>query len=241
MGPAPTAPALDNLPRLSFVAPKLDEEVGGADADLQVRLSVEDWPLELEGTHLHFVLDEGRGGQTTVWPAGRRARFEAAFPMSSLTKQQPLAPGEHVLVAFACRKAHESIKGEEGLSVVRFWIGTKAAEPIHSPDQPMLVLFHPQPQYEGGVIQSILVDFYLYHAALGEGRHSVELSISEGLATPQGPRRSIRITEWRPYLIGNLRPVQKHYTVTLQLYDPSGRPVLSPWGSASQAVPAVHR
>jgi hypothetical protein len=126
--PAPTAAQAKKSPKLSFIAPTLDQELpttssvapaaaagparqatGSAAAskapeavlagDFEVKLSVKDWDPKAAGSHIHLILDEGKNGQTTIWPAGTRTQFDAPLSLDTLSRNKPLPAGEHVLAA----------------------------------------------------------------------------------------------------------------------------------------------
>jgi hypothetical protein len=262
--PAPIAAPSKKTPTLAFVSPTLDQELPVTSAppaaapaaagappagsaatskasapvlagDFEIKLSVKDWDPNADGLHIHFTLDEGKNGQTTVWPAGTRTKFDVPLAMSTLSRNKPLAAGEHVLATYACRKGHESIKGEGSLAVVRFWVGPKLATQAWTPTSPMLVFFHPEVEFDGAGGARALIDWQLANVTLGEGQYRLDLSINEGPA-PRDERRTFAIGEWRPFLIEGLKKEAGAYAMTLQLVDSAGKPVLGPWSSASQAI-----
>jgi hypothetical protein len=242
LSPAPLASPSKKAPKLSFIAPTLDQELPTSSApaavpvgDLVVKLAVTDWDRKAKGSHIHFILDEGKNGQATVLPAGTQTKFEVTLPLSAASHDKPLAAGEHVLAAFACRDGHESIKTEGSLAVVRFWIGPKRARQQWSPALPMLLFFHPELQFDESGAARALIDWQLCNVALGAGQYRLDLSINEG-AAPRNTRRTFSITEWRPYFIQGLKKEPGAYAITLQLMDSSGKPVLGAWSSASQAI-----
>lgn len=262
--PAPMATPSKKTPQLSFIAPTLDQELPATSpvasaagraptqqttkpaapqkapravlvGDFEVELSVKDWDPKVEGAHIHFILDEGKNGQTTVWPAGTRTQFDVPLSLSALSRNRPLEAGEHVLAAYGCRKGHESIKGAGALAVVRFWVGPKLAQQRWTPTLPMLLFFHPEVQFDEAGGARALIDWQQSGITLGAGQYRLDLSINEG-AAPRDERRTFSITEWRPYLIEGLKKEAGAYAMTLQLVDRSGKPVLGPWSSASQAM-----
>ncbi|MBN1611907.1 MAG: hypothetical protein JW940_35075 [Polyangiaceae bacterium] len=229
-------------PKLSFVAPTLDQELPATSSrtavlagDFEIKLAVKDWDRKAKGSHIHFILDEGKTGQATVLPAGTQPHFDAPLSLFALSRNKPLAAGEHVLAAFACRVGHESIKTEGSLAVVRFWVGPKRTRQRWSPTLPMLLFYHPEVQYEASGAARALIDWQLCNVTLGAGHYRLDLSINEG-AAPRNTRRTFGITQWRPYFIEGLQKEPGAYTITLQLVDRSGKPVLGPWSSASQAI-----
>jgi hypothetical protein len=236
------ASPLKKAPKLSFVVPTLDQELPTSSAsaatlagDFEVKLAVDDWDRKAKGSHIHFILDEGKGGQATVLPAGTLSKFDVSLPLSAASHNKSLSAGEHVLAAFACRDGHESIKAEGSLAVVRFWVGPKRARQRWSPTLPMLLFFHPEVRFDESGAAGALIDWQLRNVALGAGQYRLDLSVNEG-AAPRNERRTFGITEWRPYLIQGLQKEPGAYVVTLQLVDSSGKPVLGPWSSASQAI-----
>jgi hypothetical protein len=99
----------------------------------------------------------------------------------------------------------------------------------------MLLFFHPEVRFEESGATRALIDWQLRNVTLGAGQYRLELSINEG-AAPRDTRRTFRINEWRPYFIEGLQKEPGAYAITLQLVNSTGKPVLGPWSSASQAI-----
>jgi hypothetical protein len=99
----------------------------------------------------------------------------------------------------------------------------------------MLLFFHPEIEFDESGAARALIDWQLSNITLGADHYRIDLSINEGAAL-RSTRRTFSVTEWRPYFIEGLKTEPGAYAITLQLVDSSGKPVLGPWSSASQAI-----
>jgi len=99
----------------------------------------------------------------------------------------------------------------------------------------MLLFFHPELEFDASGGARAFIDWQLSNVTLGAGQYRLDLSINE-VAAPRDERRTFSMTEWRPYLIEGLQKEPGAYAITLQLVDSTGKPVLGPWSSASQAI-----
>jgi hypothetical protein len=141
-----------------------------------------------------------------------------------------VAEGEHLLVAFPSRHNHESVKGQGALAMVHFWVGKKGKSEF-KPKEPMLIYSRPKGTYNASKADHVLVDWYLANAELGEGKFSIKASVA-------GPGidgdRSLKITEWKPYALDNLR--NGDYKISMELDDKDGKAVPGAWNSTTRTI-----
>jgi hypothetical protein len=231
--PAPAPPPLERMPRVSFVSPKPNEAITPEKAEaFEVRLDVRDWFLA-PGDHVHLVLDNRpykalEDGRTSI-------RLGDVFPA------EPLAEGQHAMFAFPARADHVGVKPHEQpsaagakregspLAAVTFWVG-KAGKPTYKVGDPTLVFSRPKGTYNGRETESLLLDFYLSNASLGEGRGSVV-----AIVTPhEGAPLTTRLTTWAPMHIKNLPSgIAK---VLLELRDKDDQLVPGPYARVEREV-----
>ena len=111
-----------------------------------------------------------------------------------------------------------------------FWVGKKGKSEW-KPKDPMLVYSRPKGTYNGSKADHVLVDWYLVNAELGEGKYSIKATVS-------GPGiegdRTLKITEWKPYALDNLR--NGDYKVSLELDDKDGKAVPGAWNSTTRTI-----
>jgi hypothetical protein len=223
--PLAAPPAPERMPKLAFLSPKAGEAVSTDKADaFEVRLEIKDWYVA-PGDHVHLVLDNKpyralEDGRTSI-------KLGDVFP------SEPLAEGQHVLVAFPARGDHLSVKPDKGrspLAMVGFWVGKGGKTPAWKPGDPMLVYSRPKGTYNGRAADEVLLDFYLAGVDLGEGRSSIRATVS-----PQGAEAArLTITRWSAFTVANLPNGTTR--VLLEVLDKDGKPIVGPFGRAEQEV-----
>ena len=157
---------------------------------------------------------------------------KSVVKLGEIVPGQPLAEGEHVLVAFPSRKPHVSVKPEKGkkpLAVVTFWVGKKGT-PTFKATEPTLIFSRPKGTYNADGADNVLLDFYLANVELGEGKFSVQATITP----PVGDVKSMTIQEWKPFGIKNLPDGETK--VKLELRDKGGQVAAGPWNSTERTV-----
>ncbi len=211
----PAAPP-EKAPTVAIKAPVKDQVISRDKAgDFEVRLDVKNWETK-HGAHVHLILD-GR-------PYLRVDDPRQPIKLKDIDPTLELKDGQHLLVAFPSRMTHESVKpiGKSSPAViVPFWIGKKG-EVTWKPGDPTLVYSRPKGAYDEVPPEGLLVDFYLFHAELGDGKYAVK-------ATLDGPGAagvSTVIKEWRPFRILHL--AQGTYSLAMTLVDKDGKPVPGP-------------
>lgn len=217
------APA--KAPTLAFKAPTANQIIPADKAgDFEVKLDLKGWEVPANANHVHVILD-GR-------PYYRVDDAKAPIKLKSLEPSGTLAEGQHVIVAFPSRSTHESVKpiGKSApLAVTTFWVGKKG-EPAWKPTDPTLVYSRPKGKNDGPPpADGILVDFYLANAELGDGKHSVEATLT-GPGAEAGVK--VNIKSWTPWRIKN--PRDGAYKLRLALLDKDGKPVPGAWNDTTR-------
>ncbi len=232
------AAAPDKAPTIAIKAPTANQVIpADKAADFEVKLDLKGWDVPGEGRHVHLILD-GK-------PYKRIDDAKAPIKLKDLDPSGTLAEGEHVLVAFPSRHTHESVKPiakAVPLATATFWIGKKGT-PTWKPTDPTLVYSRPKGMNGGPPpAEGILVDFYLANADLGDGKFSIESTLT-GPGVESGLKTNIK--SWKPWRIKNARDGE--YTLHLVLKDKDGKPVPGAWNDAthkfqvdSKATPPPH-
>jgi hypothetical protein len=239
--PEPPPPETPSLPDVAFGAttpsdapkktPKVTlktptaEQVVAADKakDFEIKLEVKDWETQPGGPHTHLILDNK--------PYKPIYEPKATVKVSDLTGGEALAEGEHLLVAFPSRMNHESVKEKGALTMVHFWVGKKGKSDWKAKD-PMLIYSRPKGAYNASKADHVLVDWYLSNVELGEGKFSIKANvIGPGV---EGEGKTLKITEWKPHVLDNLR--NGDYKIALELDDKDGKAVPGAWNSTTRTI-----
>jgi hypothetical protein len=229
IAPLDPPPPPARMPSLAFRSPRPGEAIPKGQADRYVvKLDVTDFPLAAGGAHLHVVLDDHP--YTSVHDAAASVR------LGDIAPGQPLAEGEHVLVAFPGTSDHVSIKPDKGkspLARVAFWVGKQGKSRLPE-REPRVVYSRPKGTYNGAAADRVLLDFYLIDARIGPGLGAVRVSVTP----PFGEARTLDVTSWMPHVITNLPDGDSR--VRLELLDASGRRAPGQ-GSVAEQVITVNR
>jgi hypothetical protein len=217
------AAAPDKAPTLAFTAPFANQVLPAAKAgDFEVKMNLKGWDAPAGGNHVHLILD-GK-------PYYRVD--DAKKPVKLKELDANLAEGEHVLVAFPSRHTHESVKpvGKASpLAVVTFWVG-KRGTPTWKPTDPTFIYSRPKGANDGPPPpEGILVDWYLANAELGDGKFSIDATLT-GPGLESGKKVSIK--EWKPWRIKNVRDGK--YSLHMTLLDKDGKPVPGAWNDVTR-------
>ena len=210
-------------PPISSPNVRIASPAAGAHVDpgSAVELHVTGWPTTEGAAHVHLILD----GQ----PYKPIYDTSAPTPLRALNGDTDLAHGPHVLVAFASRANHESVKTAGALAVAPFVVGPTGAA---AAPPSFAVYSRPKGTYAGPAANHILVDFQLVGTTLAEGRAAVALEVrSDSLPAPL----TARVTSFgRPYYLENLR--SGVYAIELTLLDADGRPVPGEWNKTTRTI-----
>jgi hypothetical protein len=191
-------------------------------ADAAAKLEVTGWPTAEGAAHVHLILDNQ--------PYKPIYDTSAAVPMRELNGGKDLTPGAHVLVAFASRANHESVKSKEALAVSAFVVGdTPTSAPAPGS---FLVFSRPKGTYAGPQANHVLVDFQLVGLTLGAGKHAVAIEVSGGALAE--PLRTRATSFGPPFYLENLR--SGTYTIALTLLDAAGKPVGGAWNATTRTI-----
>lgn len=222
--PDPAGP----LPSVKITAPTKDQVVAGDKASsFGVKLDVKNWATATGSSHVHLILDN----------KPYKAIYDTKSPvmLSELSGGAALDEGQHVLVAFASRANHESVKTKDAMVVVPFWVGKKGtakADIKTDTTKPMLVYSRPKGDYKGELANHVLVDFQIANVTLAEGKEHVKVTVSgPGVDSPL----TADATKFGPpFFLENLR--NGSYTIKLELLDAKGELVPGPWNATTRTI-----
>lgn len=226
--PSPNPPA--PLPVVKITAPTHNQVIAvDKAADFGVKLDVKNWPTAVASTHVHLILDN----------KPYKAIYETKTPskLSELAGGEPLAEGLHVLVAFASRANHESVKTREAMAITTFWIGKKGGAAADPTKKPMFIYSRPKGNYSGDRGNHVLVDFQLANVTLGEGKNHVKFTVLSGPGVEKD--LSATVTKFgTPLYLDNLQ--NGSYTIKGELLDRSGKVIEGPWNSTTRTFNIDH-
>lgn len=216
-GDASPAPAV--VPSVRIALPSSGQTWA---ADGAVTLTVTNWPTMEGGAHVHLILDNQP--YKPIYNTG------APVNLRDLNGGKELSAGPHVVVAFASRANHESVKEAGALSVAAFSVGPTSS-PAESPPF-FLVYSRPKGTYAGAQANHILVDFQLVNIVLGEKTASVSIEVRGSKLSV--PLRASTAQFGRPYYVENLP--SGTYEMELNLLDHAGRPVPGAWNKTVRTI-----
>ena len=187
----------------------------------KIMMKVPNWEQAPPGSYLQFVLD-GR-------PLPAVTDFRGGIKLLDLVGPEGIADGEHVLAAYACRPNHESLKGPDGISAHRFWIGKKAPD-TYKGTAPMLVLGRPHGEYSGNAAYDILIDWYVLNAVVADKQYQIRLTLKGPGLPEEGVERYTK--EWRPWSIVSAQTGE--YTLKAELLDKNGNVAPGTWTTVTR-------
>jgi len=203
---------------LSFRRPRSGVVVDGPDVEVEFASS------DLgpgRDAYVRLVVDEGR--------------FEAVHDLREPIELGGFLPGLHVLRAFPVLPSGESLKAPESFAFTYFYVddpenpGTfdelSSRQPQFLAD-PVLTYNEPRGSYVGRQADSILVDFYLTRAQLGQDAYSVRLLIDG--------RQAYTITRWAPHYVLGLG--NGKHSVALELRGPGGSRLRTQFRAANDTI-----
>jgi hypothetical protein len=223
--PDPAAP----LPTVKILAPAKDQVIPAATAgDFVVKLDVKNWKTAMGDAHVHLILD--------AKPYKPIFDLKAPGPkLSELTGGEPLAEGQHVLVAFPSRANHESVKTKDALALVEFWVGKKG-DKAQDITKPTLIYSRPKGEYKGDMANHVLVDFQLANDKLATDKDHVHIAVTgPGI---DGEKAADATTFGAPFYLDNLQ--DGSYSVKLELQGADGKPLPGTWNSNARTFSIAH-
>ena len=222
--PDPTGPA----PSAKITAPTAGQIIPADKAgDFAIKLDVKNWTTAAGSSHVHLILDNK--------PYLRIDDPKLPVKLSQLMNGEPLAEGEHTLVAFPSRGNHESVKNKDAVGIVQFWVGKKGDSKLDV-KKPLLIFSRPKGDYKGDAANHVLVDFQLANVTLAEGKEHVHIFVTgpgiektlEAKAEKFGP----------PFYLDNLQ--NGSYTVKLELMDKDMKVLPGPGNSTTRTIKIDH-
>jgi hypothetical protein len=226
--PSTPSPDPTTLPTVRITAPSMDQLIATDKVnDFSIKLDVKNWQTAVGSTHVHLILDNK--------PYKPIYDTKKPIKMSDLSKE-PLAEGQHVLVAFPSRANHESVKTKGALAVMEFFVGTKKGDKPVDIKKPMLIYSRPKGDYNGDMANHVLIDFYLANVTLADGKDHVHISVTGGGIDKE---LAADVNKWgTPYTLDNLQIGS--YTVKLDLLGTDGQLVAGPWNSTTRTIKIDH-
>jgi hypothetical protein len=222
--PDPAAPT----PTVRILAPSKDQVIATAAAsDFQVKLDIKNWKIAPGDAHVHLILD--------AKPYKPIFDPKAPVKLSDLTGGEPLADGQHILVAFPSRANHESVKTPNALSILEFWVGKKG-DKAQDPSKPTLIYSRPKGEYKGDMANHVLIDFQLVGDKLAADKDHVHIAVTgPGI---DGEKAADATTFGPPFYLDNLQ--DGSYSVKLELLGADGKVLPGSWNSNTRSFTIAH-
>jgi hypothetical protein len=222
--PDPPAPT----PTVKIVTPAKDQIVPSAKAaDFEAKLDVKNWKTEKGDSHVHLILD-GR-------PYKPIYDTKAPVKLSELTGGEPLADGQHVLVAFPSRANHESVKTAGAVAITEFWVGKKG-DRAQDVTKPMVIYSRPKGEYKGDMAAHVLVDFQLANDKLAQGKDHVHITVTgPGI---DGDKSADATAFGAPFYLDNLQ--DGSYSIKLELLSGDGKALPGTWNTTTRSITVAH-
>jgi hypothetical protein len=178
--------------------------------------------------HVHLILD--------AKPYKPIFDLKAPGPkLSELTGGEPLAEGQHVLVAFPSRANHESVKTKDALALTEFWVGKKG-DKAQDITKPTLIYSRPKGEYKGDMANHVLIDFQLANDKLATDKDHVHIAVTgPGI---DGEKAADATTFGAPFYLDNLQ--DGSYSVKLELQGPDGKALPGTWNTNARTFSISH-
>jgi hypothetical protein len=200
--------------KIKIVEPLSEQIINGS--DVQVKFSLENWILSNDN-HLHFLLDDE--------------------PIHDHYSRDPfvfhnVSPGPHVIRVFPAYAWHESVKQQQALGLVRFFVKEKTGSLPIDLNKPMMIYSTPVGSHQadeklhGQPYPGILIDWFLQNVTLGSRTgYTVRISVDGKALT--------NMKEWRPHYIQGLPPDE--HRIKLELLK-NGIPVKENWNVTERTI-----
>ena len=200
---------------ITIQEPSQGEVVPGP--DVTVRFAIKNWPLEKNGKHLHFILDNDP--------------FHSHFSGHSFVFRN-VKPGIHVIRVFPVYPWRESVKQPKALAFVKFYVHEKKGSTSLDFSKPMMIYSTPVGDHDsnerlpGQPYAGILIDWFLYNVNMGsKAGYFVRLSIDG--------KELMSMKEWRPHYIQGLKTGE--HKIKLELVK-NGIPVRENWNVMERTI-----
>lgn len=222
-GSASAAP--DKAPVTKILQPTNEQIIAPDKAgDFEVKLDLKGWETAVGANHVHLILDNR--------PYKRIDDPKQPIKLKDIDPNYTIGEGQHVLVAFPSRSTHESVKpiGKASpLAVVSFYVGKKGEVKWKATD-PTLIYSRPKGANNGAPpAEGILIDWYLANAELGDGKFTIDATLS-------GPgidgNKTVTIKDWKPWRLKN--PRSGTYSLHLVLKGKDGKAVPGAWNDTTR-------
>jgi len=168
-----------------------------------------------KGQHIHFIMDNN------PYVALYEPKHEITLAKNT----------EHYLMCFLSRSYHESIKSKGAAVVYHFKIDEAGKlVKMEDPKTPMLFYSRPKGDYLGKDTANLLLDFYVWNAALGNDL-KVKAMISNSTNAQQ---KEVSFDSWQAMFIQNLGTGKS--SVNIKLVDKDGKDIQGPMTNATRNI-----
>ena len=200
---------------IKITEPAQNQIVSGPDVTVQFK--AQNWIPEKNGKHFHFILDN--------------EPFESHFSQDPFVFRN-VSAGAHVIRVFPVYPWHESVKQQNAIGIVQFYVKEKSGTVPLDPARPMLIYSTPAGIHEsnerlpGQPQPGILIDWFLRNVSMGsKAGYFVRISVDGE------PLMSMK--EWRPHYVQGLKPGE--HRIKLELLK-NGAPVQENWSVTERTI-----
>jgi hypothetical protein len=167
-------------------------------------------------------------GNLAIFASGRHITLilnnELHLASSQTTIEFNLKPGHYVALSFLTEPDYISLKNPDVYVLRQFTAGNVKSGDIDLTG-PNIFYHRPSGSLAGPETRNVLLDFYLVNCMLSQKGFHVKVSIAG---------KTFMIHDWTPCIIHNL-PYGEN-TIKLELLDENGKPVNSPYPSATGKI-----
>lgn len=227
--PGAAAPDPNPMPTVKIAAPTKGQVIATDKAkDTEVKLDVKNWATAPMSNHVHLIVDNR--------PYMPIYDLKKKVTLGDLFGADPIAEGEHVIVAFPSRPTHESVKGKDALAIVDFFVGKKGDAPTDV-KKPLLIYSRPKGDYKGDMANHVLIDFQLANDTLAEGKDHVHIFVSGPGIDKELSAKAEKFGA--PFYLDNLQ--NGSYTIKLELMDKDMKTIANgAWNSTTRVIRVDH-
>ena len=185
--------------------------------DVTLKFTAPKWKAAEDGKHFHVLLDNN---------AVQEHFSNEPFVFKNVQ------PGAHVIRIFPVQTWHESVKQQNALAIVSFYVKEKTGTFPIDASKPMMVYSTPfgehqsNQQLPGQPYPGVLVDWFLHNVSIGsKAGYFVQITVDGKIL--------MSMKEWRPHYIQGLKPGQ--HRIKLELLK-NGAPVTTNGNTTERTI-----
>ena len=158
--------------------------------DVIVKFKAQNWTTSPAGKHFHVILDQ--------------QVFQDHYTTDPIVLKN-VSPGAHVIRLFPVHAWHETVKQQNAIAIVSFYVKEKSGSFPIDKSKPMMIYSAPAGEHSadekisGQPHEGILVDWFLHNVSMGsKAGYYVQISVDGNVL--------MSMKEWRPHYVQGLQP-----------------------------------